>query len=567
MAIDRRQFLGAGACVLASGPGARIAEAATLGDKLPKVDVAIVGAGASGAAAAWRLATAGFSVVCLEQGDDVNYMEAPATNQYWELIRQRSWNPNPNVRRNPADYPIADQDTPIKPLMYAAVGGSTILWSCHSPRLHPSDFKTKTLDGVGADWPISYEELTPYYDMNEKFVGIAGITGDPAYPPRPERPLPPVPLGQGPAKLARAMDKLGWHWWPADVQINTADHGQGRGVCNHCGPCELGCPLKAKGSTDVTYWPAALQAGAQLITGARAREIETDEKGRATGLAFIDRSGKTRRQEASLVIAAANGIGTPRLLLMSQSKAHPNGLANRSDMVGRNLMFHPVAGVTGIFDEPVDGYRGITACSIYSHEFYETDPERDFVRGYMLQFIRSLGPVLTALDAYGVPQTWGPDHHKRFLQVFNHTATIATVAEDLPDPNNRVTLDGDLTDSDGLPSPKITYRVDDNAKRMLRHGMDRSQEIFKAAGVKETHEVPLFTDGGFHLMGTARMGDDPETSVTNRWGRTHDVENLYVIDGSLFASAGAVNPTVTIQALALRAADHIKETRADVRAG
>jgi choline dehydrogenase-like flavoprotein len=572
MGVNRRQFLGGlgatgGACLLANTPAQQIVQAASLGSSLEDTDVLIVGSGASGAAAAWRLASAGFKVVCLEQGEYVDYAQSPATKSDWELIRQRSWNPSPNARAGRVDYPVADADSPIKPLMFNGVGGSTIMWSCHSPRFHPSDFRTKTLDGVGEDWPIDYEELEPYYDLNEEFVGIAGISGDPAYPERPPHHIPPIPIGKGAERVANAMDSLGWHWWPSDIQINSEQHGHGRGVCNHCGPCELGCPFRAKGSSDVTYWPLALEAGASIITGARVFELETDSRGKASGAIFFDRDGKIRRQRASIVIVAANGIGTPRLLLMSQSKHHPDGLANSSDMLGRNLMFHPVAGVTGVFDEPVDSYKGITAVSICSHEFYETDQERDFVRGYMLQLLRSFGPVITALGGYGVTQQWGKGHHRRFLDVFNHTATLAVLGEDLPDPENRVSLDPKLTDSDGLAAPKITYRLKDNVRRLLDHGIARSQEILTKAGAVEIQTVDLFAEAGFHLMGTARMGNNPETSVTNRWGRTHDVENLYIIDGSLFSSAAAVNPTITIQALALRTADHIIEHRADVKKG
>ncbi|NKB37521.1 MAG: FAD-binding protein [Gammaproteobacteria bacterium] len=531
---------------------------------MPETDVLIVGSGASGAAAAWHLASAGFSVTCLEQGEYVDYAESPAAKSDWELIRQRSWNPSPNARHSDSDYPVSEADSPIKALMYNGVGGSTIMWSCHSPRFHPSDFRVRSLDGVADDWPLDYQELEPYYDLNEEMVGIAGVSGDPAYPQRPPHHIPPVPIGKGAERVATAMDELGWHWWPSDIQINSEQHGHGRGVCNHCGPCELGCPFRAKGSSDVTYWPLALDAGARLITGARVFEIETDSMGQATGAVFYDRNGKIRRQKASLVIIGANGIGTPRLLLLSAAAQHPNGLANSSGMLGRNLMFHPVAGVTAVFDEPVDSYKGITAVSICSHEFYESDPQRDFVRGYMLQLVRSIGPVITALGGYGVAQKWGRGHHQRFLEVFNHTATMAIVAEDLPDPENRVTLDSSLTDSDGLAAPKITYRLQNNARRMLDHGIARSHDIFNKAGAAELHDVDLFANGGFHLMGTARMGDNPETSVTNRWGRTHDISNLYIIDGSLFTTAAAVNPTITIQALALRAADHIKEHRRDL---
>lgn len=567
MTYRRREFLGTlaaagGACAL--GPAAsRIVSAADLSGAAAPVDVLIIGSGASGAAAAWRLASAGLTVTCLEQGEHVDYGKAAAAQPDWELLRQREWSPSPNRRRGPADYPVNDDDSPIKTLMYNAVGGSTIMWSCHSPRFHPSDFRTRTLDGVGDDWPLDYAELEPWYDLNEDIVGIAGVPGDPAYPPRRPHRLPAVPMGLGAERLASAFDGFGWHWWPSDVQINTRAWGDGRGECNQCGPCEMGCPLRAKGSTDVTYWPLALKAGATLVTGARVSRIETDTRGRAVGAVYRDRRGRDHLQRASIVIMAANGIGTPRLLLMSASAAHQDGLANRSGMVGRNLMFHPVAALTGVFDEPLDSYRGITACSIWSHEFYESDPARDFVRGYMLQLVRGVGPVLTGLGAYGVPQTWGEAHHRRFLEVFNHTATMAVVGEDLPEPENRITLDTGNTDSDGNPAPRIHYRLQDNARRMLDHGLARSRELMSAAGAREMHEIELLVDGGFHLMGTARMGTDPNTSVCDRWGRSHDVDNLYVIDGSLFTTAAAVNPTITIQALALRTADHIARRKAD----
>ena len=526
-----------------------------------EADVLIIGSGASGAAVAWRLSQAGINVVCLEQGDWQDYAEAPATKPDWEIIRQRSWNPNPNVRGLAADYPVSDDDSAIKPLMFNGVGGSTIMWSCHAPRFHPSDFRTNTLDGVGTDWPLTYEDLEPYYDLNDEISGVAGVNGDPAYPPRSPRQTPPVPLGPGGQKLVKGFEGLGWHWWPCDVQINTEPYGEGRGECNHCGPCELGCPFGAKGSTDFTYWPAALEAGAQLITGARVFEIETDANGRATGAAFYDKAGQARRAKADVVIVAANGIGTPRLLLMSESKAHPNGLANGSDMVGRNLMFHPVAVATGVFDEAMDGYRGITACILASHEFYETDPSRDFKRGYMFQALRSVGPLMTALGGYGVPIPWGERHHTRFEEAFNRTTTLAVVAEDLANPENRVTLDRTVTDSSGLPAPHVRYVLDDNAKAMLNHGLGKAEEVFQAAGASEIHTIPYLDQAGFHLMGTARMGDDPDSSVVNAFGQAHDVDNLLIVDGSVFVTAAAVNPTVTIQALALRAADRLIETR------
>lgn len=562
--MRRRTLLGAAAGLAATRLkyGRLIREAAA--DEDIEADILVIGAGASGAATAWRLASRGFQVVCLEQGEWLDYLEIPSIEDDWELVRQRDWNPNPNIRGLTADYPVNDSGTPIKPLMFNGVGGSTIMWSCHAPRFHPSDFKTRSLDGVGADWPLTYWDLEPYYDLNDRMSGVSGLNGDPANPPRPPRSFAPLPIGKGASKIASALDEIGWHWWPNDVQAYSSAYGNETGDCNHCGPCELACPVRAKASTDVTYWPKALDGGVRLIASARVFQIESDEDGKAIGAAYYDRNGIVRRVGAKVVIVAANGIGTPRLLQLSAAKKHPNGLANRSDQVGRNLMLHPVALVTGVFEENLEGYKGITANCITSQEFYEADSSRDFERGYMVQFLRSFGPVLTSLGGYGVPIPWGKSHHKRFMEVFNHTATAGIVCEDIADPNNRITLDSDLADSDGVPAPKMAYVLSDNSKRMISHGIESCSKVMQAAGASEVHHVELVEQAGFHLMGTARVGDDPESSVLNKWNQAHDAGNLFVVDGSAFATAAAVNPTNTLQALALRAADYISENRRDL---
>jgi choline dehydrogenase-like flavoprotein len=526
-----------------------------------RADVLVVGAGASGGALAWRLARAGVRVVCLEQGDWVGPADSPTTRDDWEVRRQREWHPNPNVRGLATDYPVDDAGSPIQPLMFNGVGGSTIMWSSHVPRFHPSDFRTRTLDGVGDDWPVDYVELEPYYDLNDRMMGVAGLAGDPANPPRSPRQTPPVPLGEGARRLAGAFDRLGWHWWPSDVAINTVPYGEGRGSCNNCGPCELYCPHEAKAHAAIAYWPGALAAGARLVTRARVAEVTVDERGRATGAAYYDADGALRHQPASVVVLAANGIGTPRLMLLSTSRRFPDGLANGSGLVGRRLMHHPIAFAIGVFDDLLQGHRGITACSILCQEFYETDPARDFVRGYELQVTRSHGPLITALGGFGLDVPWGEGHHRRFAEVFDRTVGIAVTAEDLADEANTVTLADGLADAHGVPAPRLTYRLDANAERMLAHGLDRAAEALTEAGAREVLRNPLFGQAGFHLMGTARMGDDPETSVVDPFGRAHEVPNLFVVDGSAFVTAAAVNPTPTIQALALRTADHLVQER------
>lgn len=523
-------------------------------------DILVIGAGASGAAASWRLATQGFRVVCLEQGGWVDPRSVPTLHDDWERRRVGPWHPNPNIRRNAADYPVDDSQSPIRPLMFNGVGGSTVMWSCLAPRFRPSDFRARSLDGVADDWPVSYDDLAPYYALNERMMGVAGLAGDPSLPGRPAPPFQPVGLNTTERRLAAAADALGWHWWPADIAVAMRD-GDGRGRCNHCGPCELYCPHRAKGSADVTYWPAALRAGAQVVTQARVFAIETDAQGRATGAAYYDAHGAARRMTADAVVVAANGVGTARLLLLSRSGRFPDGLANSSGLVGRNFMLHPLARVTGVFADPVGGHRGIAAGAMTSMEFYETDAARGFVRGCKLHVLRSHGPAFVARGSTAGRIPWGRAHHRRFAEVFDRTLSVSICADDLPELDNRVALHDTLADANGIPAPRMIYRVSENSRRILDFGIAKARALLAAAGAVEMVEVQLIADAGFHLMGTAHMGGNPATAVVDGHGRAHDVPNLFVVDGSTFVTAAAVNPTPTLQALALRTADHIAATR------
>jgi len=447
--------------------------------------------------------------------------------------------------------------------MFNAVGGSTILYAAHFPCFHPSDFRARTLDGVADDWPIDYRRLEPYYRVNAHMMGVSGLAGDPAYPPK-EVPLPPVAFGKLGETLAKGFNRLGWHWWPSDSAITTQEH-EGRAPCINAGTCLAGCAQGAKASTDITYWPAALRQGVTLKARCRVREVTLAENGMVDGVIYYDADGAERRQKAHVVVLACNGIGTPRLLLNSRSKLFPDGLANRSGLVGKNLMFHPYAMVTGIFDEPLEGYKGPTGCCIMSQEFYETDGARGFVRGYSFEVVRGFGPVSIALRGMQMGRLpWGAGHHRAYGELFDRTAGVVAICEDLPESGNCVTLDPSLVDSDGIPAPKISYRLSENSTRMLEHGVARATEVLEAAGAKETiAEAPL-PFAGWHLMGTARMGTDPQRSVVNEWGRCHDVRNLFIIDGSIFVTAAAVNPTNTIQALALYIADTMKKNLANL---
>ncbi|MCG8355645.1 MAG: GMC family oxidoreductase [Kiloniellales bacterium] len=528
-------------------------------------EILIVGAGASGAVAAKHLAEAGFQVVCLEQGRHVDVGEFYGDKPEWELMSQKRWHPNPNVRGRPSDYPIDTTDSDVNPLMFNAVGGSTVIYAAHWHRFMPSDFRVKTLDGVTEDWPFTYEDLEPYYDHMDMEMGVSGLAGDPAYPDLTPPPLPPLPIGRIGRKAAEGMNKLGWHWWPAPQAIPSRPY-RGRSQCARRGTCMQGCPEQAKASTDLTHWPDALKLGAKLVTGARVREITVDKAGRATGAIYIDRDGREQEQRARIVILCCNGVGTPRLLQLSKSSRFADGLANSSGLVGRNLMMHPYAAVVGYFDEPLDSWLGPAGQAIHSMQFYETDSSRGFVRGAKWNAMPTGGP-LGMRSAYGgkpLAEAWGANLHRETRKRFGRSFEWGIIAEDLPDEKNRVTLDPDLADSDGIPAPKIHYRNSENTERLLAFHLERAKEAMDATGAYEMTTTSLMRDCGWHLMGTCRMGEDPARSVVNQWGRAHDVPNLYIFDGSIFVTSSGFNPTATLCAVALRCVHHMIEQKAEL---
>lgn len=530
--------------------------------KADVADVLIIGAGASGSVAAKHLSAAGFSVVILEQGDWVRASDLPGDKPEYELLAYKDWHPNPTVRKHKADYPITVSGSVQQIGMFNGVGGSTILYASCWCRAKPSDFRVRTLDGVADDWPLSYEELEPYYQAVEYDFAVSGHPGNPAYPAGYNPPLPAHPINGPGRTLALGMNKLGWHWWPGYNSIPSRAHGHLE-QCVRAGVCMFGCPHGAKASADIAVLPDALEKGARLIVNARVSRITQNEKGLANGALYF-KDGKEHYQAASVVLIGANGVGTPRLLLMSASGRAPTGLANSSGLVGRRYMTHPFGTSVGIFDEDLDDFRGPAGELVESMQFYESDRSRGFLRGSKWHIIpagpRPLFNINHYVKSEGVCDEpfWGEPFAHKMKESVGRLIEIMVMPEDLPDETNRVILDSDQMDSDGLPGVKVHYVTSENTRRLVDFNLQRSLEALSAAGAKKSW-ITSRNNPSWHNMGTAKMGNDPTTSVVNGFGRAHDVANLYVIDGSVFPTATGVNPTATITALAKRTAAHIAD--------
>ena len=414
-------------------------------------------------------------VVCLEQGDWQDPARYPGAGPDWELQARKQWSSSPNVRGRSADYPIDFDDADLVLGNFNGVGGGTVLYSAVWPRLLPSDFRTRTEHGIADDWPLSYDDLAPHYEETDRQFGVSGLGGNPEYPPGADPPLPPLPIGRAGLALARAHARLGWHWWPEYNAILSAEH-DGRHACVQRGSCGSGCNEGAKGSTDVTHWPRAIAAGVRLVTGARVRRIEVDGRGRARGATWLDADGHEHFQAADVVVCAANGIGTARLLLLSAHAGAPDGLANSSGLVGRRLMVHPGVMVDGYFDDDLQSYRGHFGGQINSLEFARTDPSRGFVGGTRWSLAPTGGPVAAAFGLRG-RVVLGADHHEDHRSRFGRGARWVILCEDLPHLDNRVELSASLVDSDGLPAPKVTYRFSDDARRAIAWSTERASRV------------------------------------------------------------------------------------------
>jgi choline dehydrogenase-like flavoprotein len=513
--------------------------------------------------AARRLLEGGLTVVALEQGQWQDRMSYRGSQWDWELTSAKQWSQMPEVRCAPADYPIDTHDSDMDVHNFNGVGGGTVLFNAIWPRLLPSNFDSRSRFGIGDDWPISYEELRRFYEETDRQVGVSGLGGNPAYPPGEDPPLPALPFGPGALKVARSLYRKRWHWWPDSNAIISLAY-DGRYQCVGRGTCGQGCNEGAKSSTDLTHWRRFVAIGGVLETQARVQRITVNDDGLATGAIWQSADGAQHFQSADIVLCAANGIGTPRLLLASACNRFPNGLANGSDMVGRRLMMHPLSIVQGLFDDQLESWQGHFGSTVQCLEFAQDDPSRGF-RGGAKWSLHPMGagPLTESLKILRENQQ-GTDYHRRHAERLGHGLQWSILCEDLPDPENRVVLSTDLTDSSGLAAPKLIYRYSKDALKSLEWNTARAVEVFEDAGARNV-EALMPIKGNAHLMGTARMGDDPAASVVNKWCMSHEIPNLGVIDGSVFVTSGAVNPTTTICALALRTADYLLRERGTIR--
>ncbi len=529
-----------------------------------EVDFVIVGSGAAGGVLAKELSTNGFHVVVLEQGPYLQ--EKDFTHDEVKVFEQHLLTLNP--KQQPATFRKTPQDTAKKQpcVMYGrCVGGSSVHFTANYWRLHEIDFieHSKVGDIAGAnfaDWPITYADLEPYYTKVEWEVGVSGLAGaSPFDPPRSKPyPMPPLPVKGSGVVFERAARKLGYHPYPAPMAILSQSR-PGRSACMNCGFClGFGCEFGAKSSSLASVIPMAEKTGrCEIRPNSYVHRIEMDKNGRATGAVYFDAQRNAHLQRAKAVILAANGAETPRLLLLSTSSRFPNGLANSSGYVGKNLMPNSNVVACGVLDEPINDYKGF-AVSRVLHDFYELE-NHGFHGGGGLDARYDFTPAAYALSGLppGTPK-WGLEFKKVLRQNFTRTFEIFCHGTSLPVEANSFSLDPELKDAWGLPALRMTFRDHPNDLQMMNWMKDRALEILDAAGAKTKWATPV-TEQEFmvHLLGTCRMGNDPKSSVINADHRTHDVKNLFLCDGSSMVTSGRGQPTMTIQALAYRAADRI----------
>jgi choline dehydrogenase-like flavoprotein len=535
-----------------------------------EVDFVVIGSGAGGAVMAKELAVAGFSVVVLEQGGwgkyghEQDYNKDELANRFIQDPTDRLLS-DPTRQRNTFRRNDKEKAVPGTHSYGCVVGGGTVTYGASSWRHLPWEFNELTTVGpiagaALADWPITYDELEPYYTTAEWEIGISGQRVNSAFfaPMSKDYPLPPLPAKASGALFKIAASKLGLTVVPNVAAIITKPY-QGRSACVNCGMCQgYGCHVSARSSSAVTLLPIAEHTGrCEIRANSYVREISVDSNGKVTGAIYFDAQNREVFQKARAVVLSANGTESPRLLLLSKSKYFPNGLANSSGLVGKYLMSGNGGGATGLFEHPLDEYKGaVTGAAIL--DFVPSDPKRGFYGGGRMTARGQQSPIQYALAGPHGALSWGAAYKKALREQTNRRLTVTNFITQLPIESNCVDLDPDVKDAWGLPAMRITMTSHADDFKCMEFFKAKSVEILKAAEATTVWADPVVdTRGGAHSRGTCRMGNDPNKSVVNKFHRAHDVENLFIVDGSNLVTGGRNHPTMTISALAYRAADYL----------
>jgi choline dehydrogenase-like flavoprotein len=510
------------------------------------VDACIVGCGAAGSVLAKELAEAGWKVVVLEAGDWLS-TDGDLRQDELRMLGRFDWDDRRWLTGGERLELGHRRDG-------RGVGGGTLHFGGVALRMWPEDFRRRSLDGVSEDWPITYEELEPYYDTVEREMQLSGPEAMPWGPKRTAYPQPPHRQTARDQLIATGMAKLGIGSVPTPLAILTKAH-EGRSPCMNYGYCQWGCKSRAKTSVHLNYVPKAVLAGAEIRSGSRAVQIEVDGAGRATAVVYA-RDGRTERQHADVIILSAFCVENPRLLLHSATAGFRDGLANTSGRVGRYLLAHVADSHMAPFDRPVHMWSTAPGTLLSQHH-YGTQ-ERGFAGGWSWM-TASLFPAEFAITLVkGGQGLWGLELMRR-LDEYPSYAVLGTEGECLAYEGNRVELSDDV-DEFGVPRPKVTFDYGDNERRMREEIHRLARDILEASGARM--EDLLISEGNDHTMGGCRMGTDPRTSVVDRNLRAHDHPNLFVCDASVFVTPGGAQPSQTIMALATRLADHLKSGRA-----
>ncbi len=543
---------------------------------MPEYDVIIIGAGAGGGVAAGVLAEAGKQVLLLERGRSYTFDQIPRDHLRHNRLSLYGHAMGPDLEGNPRVFvdPQGHEHL-VRPHENGyqnnamGVGGGTRIYGAQAWRFLPQDFRMASNYGVPqgsslADWPITYDELEFYYAEAEQELGVAGdsIASAIVWPRGADYPLPAVPVNRTGLTLRQGAASLGWETLTPPLLINSRPYN-GRPACTQCQHCVgFACPVDAKNGTHNTMIPRALASGrCTLVTEAIVERIDTDSDGTVIGVSYYDHENRRISARAATVVVSAGAIETARLLLNSTSPQHPHGLGNHSDQVGRHLQGHYYPDACGMMPEPV--YDGVgPGVDTATCQFNHGNP--GIVGGGMLADEFIVMPIIFWKHQLppGVPR-WGQANKTFMREGYRRAIRVTGPVQDIPNPQARVTIDPQVRDRWGIPVARLSGTTHPETVRTAAFMADRAREWLQAAGATQiwNHPPGLFLSGGQHQAGTCRMGDNPQTSVVDRWGRVHGHTNLFVADGSLHVTNGGFNPVLTILALAFRTAHYIAKSR------